>query len=376
MLSIIVKYTPGNILQANEYYPFGLQTANSWTRANTSNNFLYDGGNELNNTTGLYDLAYRNYDAALGRFHQIDPLAYIEHNLSPYHYSRNNPVGYSDPSGALDGENIDLFTDGDIDGGGSGGGWSDTSSGISSNGNESEGDNTTKSGITINSTTKNADGSTTYNVTGADGFKFTITATTNGYTVTNTNGGGTNSFVQGSDGSWAIAEGTSLLSTVTVNGLTQGVPTFQELWDNYPMNSGAYLNDKIWNAVGGKVKQNHDSNPAAFANSCTIRMSKAFNDAGYNIPFMKGQTISGADGNWYYYRVKNFDTYVTGLLGAPDITGTDISSFQGQKGIIEFQVTGWGDASGHFTLWDGSTTALGEYWNNPGLTNVKLWKLN
>ena len=69
------------------------------------------------------------------------------------------------------------------------------------------------------------------------------------------------------------------------------------------MNSGAYLNDKIWNAVGRKVKQNHDSNPTAFANSCTISMSKAFNDAGYGIPYMKYQTISGADGNWYLIRI-------------------------------------------------------------------------
>ncbi|MBS1489154.1 MAG: hypothetical protein JSS93_01370, partial [Bacteroidetes bacterium] len=48
-----------NILQSNEYYPFGLLTQNSWTRDNTRNNFLYNEGSELNTTTGLYDLPFR-----------------------------------------------------------------------------------------------------------------------------------------------------------------------------------------------------------------------------------------------------------------------------------------------------------------------------
>ena len=62
---VVVTQTPSNVIQYNEYYPFGLQTANSWTRDNSSNNFLANGGTELNTTTGLYDLHYRNYDAAL-----------------------------------------------------------------------------------------------------------------------------------------------------------------------------------------------------------------------------------------------------------------------------------------------------------------------
>jgi RHS repeat-associated protein len=48
-----------------------------------------------------YDLPYRNYDAALGRFHQIDPLAQTSHSMTPYHYAGNNPIGANDPSGLL-----------------------------------------------------------------------------------------------------------------------------------------------------------------------------------------------------------------------------------------------------------------------------------
>jgi RHS repeat-associated protein len=79
---------------------FGLQTANSWTRTGvTGNNFLGNGGTELNTTTSLYDLDWRNYDPVLGRLNQVDLMADKYGSLSPYHFSFNNPVGYNDPSG-------------------------------------------------------------------------------------------------------------------------------------------------------------------------------------------------------------------------------------------------------------------------------------
>jgi len=96
---VTMTYTPTNVLQVNEYYPYGLQTASSWTREGNSNNFLYNGGTEQNTTTGLYDLAYRNFDPALGRFHQVDPLADDYSSLSPYNYANNNPVYFNDPAG-------------------------------------------------------------------------------------------------------------------------------------------------------------------------------------------------------------------------------------------------------------------------------------
>ncbi len=95
-----LSYTPNNVVQYNEYYPFGLQTANSWTRQGAvANNFLGNGGTELNTTTSLYDLDWRNYDPALGRLNQVDLMADKYGSLSPYHYSFNNPVGFNDPSG-------------------------------------------------------------------------------------------------------------------------------------------------------------------------------------------------------------------------------------------------------------------------------------
>ena len=96
-----VTYTPTNVVQYNEYYPYGLQTATSWTRENaTGNNFLGNGGTELNTTTSLYDLEYRNYDPALARMHQVDPMADKYASYTPYNYSFNAPSNFNDVNGA------------------------------------------------------------------------------------------------------------------------------------------------------------------------------------------------------------------------------------------------------------------------------------
>src|SRR5690606_28816451 len=94
-----VTHTPTNVIQYNEYYPFGLQTSNSWTREDSSNDYLYNGGNELNGNTGWYETFFRGYDPVLGRFLQADPLAYASSSHTPYSYAFNDPVYYNDPMG-------------------------------------------------------------------------------------------------------------------------------------------------------------------------------------------------------------------------------------------------------------------------------------
>jgi RHS repeat-associated protein len=84
-----------------DYYPFGL-TFNAYARENTvPNKFLYNDGSELQTDLSLdiYDTPYRGYDAALGRFMQIDPLADYFPGISPYNYAYNNPIAFNDPTG-------------------------------------------------------------------------------------------------------------------------------------------------------------------------------------------------------------------------------------------------------------------------------------
>jgi len=106
-----VTHTKRNVIQYNaclpkllrrqEYYPFGLQAGTSWTRESSSNNFLYNGGNELNSSSGWYETFFRGYDPTLGRFLQIDPMATTE--MATYQYAGNNPVLFNDPFGASKG---------------------------------------------------------------------------------------------------------------------------------------------------------------------------------------------------------------------------------------------------------------------------------
>ena len=101
---VVVSET-GATEEVNHYYAFGGLFDNS----NSVQPFKYN-GKELDTKKGLnwYDYGARQYDAALGRWFAVDPLAEKYIAISPYTYCFNNPILLIDKNGEEPGPG-DLF---------------------------------------------------------------------------------------------------------------------------------------------------------------------------------------------------------------------------------------------------------------------------
>ena len=94
-IRVVVK-EDGNFQETNHYYPFG------GVFASTGNVQPYKyNGKELDTKKGLnwYDYGARHYDAMLGRWFVVDPLAEKMSAWSPYAYCLDNPMFFIDPNG-------------------------------------------------------------------------------------------------------------------------------------------------------------------------------------------------------------------------------------------------------------------------------------
>ncbi|WP_339144308.1 DUF6443 domain-containing protein [Croceitalea sp. MTPC5] len=107
------------IISEKNYYPFGLEHKGYNSAISPNVNGIADewryNGKELNEELGLdwYDFGARNYDASLGRWMNIDPLAEQMRRHSPYNYAFNNPIFFIDPDGMSPYVNDGIYIDKD-----------------------------------------------------------------------------------------------------------------------------------------------------------------------------------------------------------------------------------------------------------------------
>ncbi len=107
--------------KASDYYPFGMahtveissvkngkameavrvdpretDESKTFTRSNA---YLYNGKEEQPMPGKWLDYGARFYDAQLGRWHSVDPMAEAFANQTPYNFTLNNPINSIDPNG-------------------------------------------------------------------------------------------------------------------------------------------------------------------------------------------------------------------------------------------------------------------------------------
>ena len=103
-------WMPGEIVEVNNYYPFGLM--HNYTATTTNAYQMKYNGKELQET-GMYDYGARFYMPDIGRWGVVDPLAEKMTRHSPFNYAFNNPIMFIDPDGRKP-ENDYIFKNGQL----------------------------------------------------------------------------------------------------------------------------------------------------------------------------------------------------------------------------------------------------------------------
>lgn len=195
---------------------------------------------------------------------------------------------------------------------------------------------------------------------------------------------------------------TASSGTTSSNGITVNRPSWKDMYKNYPNESISSF--AFYPMVSKDLADLAASNPNDWENTCAARMSYALNRSGIKLPSSGGYSLKGSDGFRYWMRVKELKAYLNKRFKAPDISHSHkqvntvidsktkkitpevmervqltksnfLSKITGKTGIVVFDVTGWGNASGHFTLWDGKNlvyVGAGEH-NNPSSLEYYFW---
>lgn len=128
--------------------------------------------------------------------------------------------------------------------------------------------------------------------------------------------------------------------------------------------------ERVAKIIGGYVEKNiNNPDPTQrWVNTYAVCMCYILNKSGLLIPKITGQTVSGANRQQYFYRVKDLIRFLQSKWGNPEVEKyppSNGSLLSGKKGMILFEVSGWSDANGHATLFNGMKCYDHCYFNEP-----------
>src|SRR5690606_27196846 len=97
-----VEYYEADVVNANDYYPFGMQMPGRKFAASDTYRYGFNGKENDNDVKGegnQQDYGMRVYDPRLGRFLSVDPLTQKYPWYTPYQFAGNRPIGAIDVDG-------------------------------------------------------------------------------------------------------------------------------------------------------------------------------------------------------------------------------------------------------------------------------------
>jgi len=97
----VITDANGNVVERNDYYPFGKRMTTGNTYPTTSSNRWKYNGKEVQTTGDVNWLDYgaREYDEVIGRWTRPDPMSEKYYGTSGYAYCVDNPISLVDPNG-------------------------------------------------------------------------------------------------------------------------------------------------------------------------------------------------------------------------------------------------------------------------------------
>lgn len=168
-------------------------------------------------------------------------------------------------------------------------------------------------------------------------------------------------------------------------------PTWEGMKNNYPTEPSSTFYPKISKNWQQLATSNVQATRETWENTCAVRMAYALNRNGFILPATQGSMKSDnpKDKYNYWFRVTELTKYLVktfgkgdveytikekvGLARKKEVTLNVLSKIIGKKGIIVFDVTGWNNATGHFTLWDGKTLLYADGHSNPLSNDYYFW---